>query len=157
MIRLKHFRLTSFMKWNINKEWWVADGLSCHEKTTVPSTFGRTCTRLEIEYFQLFSTTFDFFPCKFAACSKPSSRNNHCKASYSRTKQRDQCAWLNPNPAIGIVVRTTPLLYRPRSADAFTLKSTVHKKTIQIFRIQKTIQIFFEFFEIWIKEVLIGC
>ena len=32
---------------------------------------------------------FDFFPRKFAACSKPPSRDNHRKASYPRTQQRD--------------------------------------------------------------------
>ena len=39
---------------------------------------------------QAFQLTFDFFPREFAACSKPPSRDNHCKTSYPRTQQRDQ-------------------------------------------------------------------
>ena len=42
--------------------------------------------------FQALQSMFDFFPRKFAACSKPPSRDNHRKASYPRTQQRDQGA-----------------------------------------------------------------
>ena len=35
---------------------------------------------------------FEFLSTKFAACSKPPSRDNHRKASYPRTQQRDQGA-----------------------------------------------------------------
>ena len=57
---------------------------------------------------------FDFFPRKFAACSKPPSRDNYRKASYSRTQQRDQGAGWTHDPAIRVVVKTTPLPIRPR-------------------------------------------
>ena len=35
---------------------------------------------------------FEFLSTKFAACSKPPSRDNHRKASYPRMQQRDQGA-----------------------------------------------------------------
>ena len=35
---------------------------------------------------------FKFFSIEFAACSKPPSRDNHRKASYPKTQQRDQGA-----------------------------------------------------------------
>ena len=35
---------------------------------------------------------FEFLSTEFAACSKPSSRDNPRKASYLRTQQRDQGA-----------------------------------------------------------------
>ena len=57
---------------------------------------------------------FDFFPRKFAACSKPPSRDNYRKASYPRTQQRDQGAGWTHDPAIRVVVITTPLPIRPR-------------------------------------------
>ena len=57
---------------------------------------------------------FDFFPRKFAACSKPPSRDNHRKASHPRTQQRDQGAGWTHDPAIRVVVKTTPLPIRPR-------------------------------------------
>ena len=57
---------------------------------------------------------FDFFPRKFAACLKPPSRDNHRKASYPRTQQRDQGAGWTHDPAIRVVVKTTPLPIRPR-------------------------------------------
>ena len=41
----------------------------------------------ELIVFQDFRLTFHLFPLKFAACSP--SRDNHCKAPYSRTRQRD--------------------------------------------------------------------
>ena len=47
---------------------------------------------LELQDFQVFRLTFDFFPCKFTACLKPPSRNNHRKALYPKTQQRDQGA-----------------------------------------------------------------
>ena len=43
-------------------------------------------------FCQVFWYTVRFFPRKFAACSKPPSGDNHRKASYSRTQQRDQGA-----------------------------------------------------------------
>ena len=51
---------------------------------------------------------FDFFPRKFAACSKPPSRDNYRKASYPRTQQRDQGASWTHDPAIRVVVKTMP-------------------------------------------------
>ena len=47
---------------------------------------------------------FNFFPRKFAACSKPPSRDNYRKASYPRTQQRDQGAGWTHDPAIRVVV-----------------------------------------------------
>ena len=44
----------------------------------------------ELTIFKAFLLKFDFFPRKFAACSKPPSRDNHRKASYPRTQRRDQ-------------------------------------------------------------------
>ena len=44
----------------------------------------------ELTSVQVFRLTFDFFPYKFAACSKPQNKDNHRKASYPRTQQRDQ-------------------------------------------------------------------
>ena len=41
-------------------------------------------------YSKLSGWRFDFFPRKFAAWSKPPSRDKHRKASYPRTQQRDQ-------------------------------------------------------------------
>ena len=46
----------------------------------------------ELTIFHVFRLTFDFFPRKFAACSKPPSRDNHRKGLYQRTQQRDQGA-----------------------------------------------------------------
>ena len=40
-------------------------------------------------FLRIFS---NFSPLKFAACSKPPSRDNHRKASYPRTQERDQGA-----------------------------------------------------------------
>ena len=55
-------------------------------------SFGRIGTRLGVNNFQVFRLTFDFFPHKFAACSKPLNRDNYRKASYPRMQQRDQGA-----------------------------------------------------------------
>ena len=51
---------------------------------------------------------FDFFPRKFAACSKPPSRDNYRKASYPGTQQRNQGAGWTHDPTIRVVVKTTP-------------------------------------------------
>ena len=83
--------------------------LPYHEKAKVPLSFGQIRTRLEVEYFPSFPATFGFFPRKFAACSKPPSRDNHCKASYPRTQQRDQGAGRAQDHVIMVVVKTTPL------------------------------------------------
>ena len=48
-------------------------------------------------------------PVNFAASSKPPSRKSYRTASYPRTQQRDQDVGLNPDQAIKIVVKTTPL------------------------------------------------
>ena len=50
--------------------------------------FGRILTRLEVDGIASFP--IDFFPRKFAACSKPPSRDKHRKPSCPRTHQRDQ-------------------------------------------------------------------
>jgi len=44
-------------------------------------------------FFEFSCCFFDFLPlnlllAEFAACSKPPSRDNHCKAPYPRTQQR---------------------------------------------------------------------
>ena len=69
--------------------------------------FGRIRTRLRVDHFPSF-------PRKFAACSKPPSRDNYRKASYPRTQQRDQGGGWSYDPAIRVVVKTTPLHIRPR-------------------------------------------
>ena len=55
---------------------------------------------------------FEFLSTKFAACSKPPSRDNHRKASYPRTQQRDHSIW--------VIVKTTPLPIRPRCRQLST-------------------------------------
>ena len=70
---------------------------------------------------------FDIFPSKFAACSKPPSRDNYRKASYPRTQQRDQGAGWTHDPAIRVIVKTTPLPIRPRCRQVkcnFTVSQT---------------------------------
>ena len=42
--------------------------------------------------WELFVNFFGFLSIKFAACSRPLSKNDHHKASYPRTQQRDQGA-----------------------------------------------------------------
>ena len=41
------------------------------------------CSQVPVNFFEFLST-------EFAACSKPPSRDNHRKASYPRTQERDQ-------------------------------------------------------------------
>ena len=65
-------------------------------------------------FSKLYSWRLDFFPHKFAACSKPPSRDNYCKACNPRTQQRDQSAGWAHDHAIRIVVKN----------DAFTLLAT---------------------------------
>ena len=45
---------------------------------------------LEVHPHPTFQLTFDFFPRKFADCSKPLSKDNHRKQSYPRTQHCDQ-------------------------------------------------------------------
>ena len=68
-------------------------------------------------FLQILST-------EFAACSKPPSRNNHRKASYPRTQQRDHLnLWeLNPDHSIMVVVKTTPLPIRPRCRQTVAMR-----------------------------------
>ena len=71
---------------------------------------GRIRTRLVVDHFPSFPVdVFDFFPLKFAACSKSPSRDNYRKASFPRTQQRDQGVGWTQDPAIRVVVKTTPL------------------------------------------------
>jgi len=59
--------------------------------------------RLEVIHFQVFLLFFWLLTTKFAACSKPPSRDNHRKAPYSRTQQLVRWGWeLNLNHAIVI-------------------------------------------------------
>ena len=44
---------------------------------------------LKLTTFKDFRLTFDFFPCKFAARSKPPSKDNHRVASYPTMQQRE--------------------------------------------------------------------
>ena len=74
---------------------------------------------------------FDFFPRKFAACSKPPSRDNYRKASYPRTQQRDQGASWTHDPAIRVVVKTTLLPIRPCCRQIFGPRCQL--KQLQIF------------------------
>ena len=47
-------------------------------------------SKVPVDFFEFVRLGYPFF--EFAACSKPPSRENHCKASYPRTPQRDQGA-----------------------------------------------------------------
>ena len=53
---------------------------SDHDKATVVLSYGRTRTRLGIDHtvFKALQLIFDLFPCRFAARSKPPSRDHHC-------------------------------------------------------------------------------
>ena len=66
--------------------------------------------------FQLLNVPmnfFEFLSAEVAACSKPPSRDNHCKANYPRTQQRDQDAgWPR-----SCVVRANIYLGNPRVLD----------------------------------------
>ena len=95
---------------------------------------------------------FDFFPRKFAACSNPPSRYNYRKASYPRTQQRDQGAGWTHDPAIRVVVKTTPLPIRPRRCQvaiyiiiALIFKNNVEKKKktkLHVYFLEKVIRDF---------------
>ena len=66
--------------------------------------------------FQCFNVPvvlWEFWSNKFAACSKPPSRDNHRKALYRRVQQHDQGADGPNNQAIRAFVNTTPLPIRP--------------------------------------------
>ena len=65
---------------------------SYHEKATVAQSFKRIRTCLRVDIFQVFRLTFDFLPRKVGACLKTPCRDDHHKASYPRTQQRDQGA-----------------------------------------------------------------
>ena len=71
---------------------------------------------------KLSSRRFDFFPRKFAACSKPPSRDNYRKVSYPRVQQRDQNAGWIHDYAIRVVVKTTSLPSRPHCRLSATLR-----------------------------------
>ena len=104
-------------------DWLIDASLSSfHKKATVALSFGRIRTRLGVDIFQVFRLTFDFFPHKFAACSKPPSRDNHCKASYPRTQQRDQGADWTHDHAIRVGLK---IIVKRRKNDAFTLLATL--------------------------------
>ena len=49
----------------------------------------RTCLGVSDDPMFLWISS-NFCPLKFAACLKPPSRDNHCKASYPRTQSCDQ-------------------------------------------------------------------
>ena len=65
-----------------------------HEKATVALLVwtNRSHPVWRRPHSQFCDWRFDFFPLKFAGCLKPTSRDNHCEASYPRTQQRDQSA-----------------------------------------------------------------
>ena len=50
----------------------------------------------------------------------PPSRDNYRKASYAKTQQRDQGAGGTHDPAIRVVVKTTPLPIRPNKINAYS-------------------------------------
>ena len=89
---------------------------------------------------------FDFFPRKFAACSKPPSRDNYRKASYPRTQQRDQGAGWTHDPAIRVVVKTTPLPIRPRCRH-------IKFKAFTVFTERDLTEIFFLFFLLILTQI----
>ena len=101
----------------LRSPWWLigASLSSYHEKATVRYVLDESAPRLGVDHFHKLSCwPFDFFPRKFTVSSKPPSRDNYRKASYPRTQQRDQGAGGTHNPAIRVVVKTTPLPIRPR-------------------------------------------
>ena len=51
---------------------------------------GGNCTCLRVSNVPV--DFFEFLSTEFAACLEPPSRDNHRKASYSRTQERDQDA-----------------------------------------------------------------
>ena len=51
----------------------------------------RTCLRVSDDPM-FYVDFFEFLSIEFATCSKQPSRDNHRKASYPRTQQRDQGA-----------------------------------------------------------------
>ena len=62
----------------------ASDTFNCNDYFVIRRI--QTClgvSNVLVDFFELFST-------EFAACSKPPSRDNHRKASYPRTQQRDQ-------------------------------------------------------------------
>ena len=54
----------------------------------------------------------EFLSTKFAACWKPPSQDNHRKASYPRTQQRDHVCV--PDHAIRADVKMTRIIHWPR-------------------------------------------
>ena len=112
-------------QWN----WWLIDWLvHLHP----PITRKRRCAMLWTNphplrswpFSKLSCWHFDFFPRKFATCSKPPSRDNYRKASYPRTQQRDQGAGWTHDSAIRVVVKTTPLPIRPRCRQTTNVHSS---------------------------------
>ena len=125
--------------WKINC-WWLIDWLV---HLYPPITRKRRCAIFWTNphplrswpFSKLSCWRFDFFPRKFAACSKPPSRDNYRKASYPRTQQREQGAGWTHDPAIRVVVKTTPIPIRPRCStkhDNFRRTWTRNIQTLHI-------------------------
>jgi len=63
--------------------------------------FGKILTRLGVTDFQVFWLILRLLPGLLAACSKPPSRDNYCKAPCLMMKQRSRQGWeLNQDGAI---------------------------------------------------------
>ena len=71
---------------------------------------------------------FEFLSTEFAACSKPSSRDNYGKASYPKDATTWPGCGLSPDHSIRVVVKTTPLPIQPRCRQ-WMLYSTKKKKS----------------------------
>ena len=52
----------------------------------------RACVGISSDPINVTVDFYEFLSAEFAACSKPPSRDNLRKASYPRTRQRDQGA-----------------------------------------------------------------
>jgi len=61
--------------------------------------FGQICTRLGVVHFQVFRLFLRLLTTEVAACSKPPSRDNHCKAPYPKNATtREMRVGVEPRP-----------------------------------------------------------
>jgi len=94
---------------------------SCHAKATVALYFERIRTGFGVVHFRVFRLLLLLLTAKFAACSKPLSRDNHRKAPYSKTQQRVRRGW-ELNLYHAIVITRSP------SKGVLTLSVTLPNK-----------------------------
>ena len=67
--------------------WWTISKLLNAINT---SCLDQSCMLWIFQWFNIPVGFFEFLSMEFVACSKPPSRDSHCKSSYPRTHQRDQ-------------------------------------------------------------------